>query len=356
MTQNDQDLDQEISFSFAYTPELAVSALQQHYYNHRKNYLPFLFAVASALFGLAISRGDIAITGAGFFLGFFAIYFLEFMILKILYPWIAKRQFAKTPVYSQNMHFTIRQNGLHVKTDKSENTILWTDVIKWERSPNFDMLYTGPQLYYILPSEIVDLDRVYNLYEAACSNNENANPENTLDTINAPVKYQLSAADVIAASQLHLRKPRLQTFIFHMVLSSIPAIITIGSRGFNIGVAAFVGLCVFILLKLIDALFDKIILPQFAARKFKKSPYLHHGFGIEFEPGASEIHIHSFTGKTRMSGNEIIKVKKSQTHYLLYIGPRLYIILPIAQLKKQNFDFSAFDATLEQMNIKIEAL
>ena len=347
MTQNNAT---DIHFHFRYTPKLAVLALQQHYYNHRqKTWLP-LIAMIVGLFSLLRTGGDMSMALFVAILSYSILFFLEFMFLKLYYPWMAKRQFSKTPLYHQDMYFTITADGLHIKTEKSQNTILFQDVIKWVQTPDFSMLYKTPQLYCILPHHVTDIATIYALYQQAQDK-----PKTVTHTLICKTgTYRLTPADIITASQLHIRKDAKYVLRHHCMLAALPAVVTTFTRSFNLAQASMVFITFFVILKAVDYFFAHIVVPQLAKRKFAKSPYLHHDFGIDFDPIKNEIYTYSLTGKTKLTGKEIIKVKKSQTHYLLYLQPRVYIILPIAQLHKQNFDFSRFDATLDHMDIEIE--
>jgi len=82
--------------------------------------------------------------------------FLLFIGFLIYTPRAARRTFEKQPLAHLPQQFSLRSDGLEIRSSRGNSLLQWHDFIRWRTNRHTTLLYLAPRLFILVPSRIAE--------------------------------------------------------------------------------------------------------------------------------------------------------------------------------------------------------
>jgi hypothetical protein len=151
--------------------DITIGTKDMFYFFMRHNYACF-----SGLFGLFISLGALILlivrfkqyeTTAKCLLLLVALLFTVIQPLQLLLK--AANQIKRSPMFSEPIHYTFRQDGLEISQKDQSGVIPWEQVMKAVDTGKYIIIYITRMRAYIFPKEQMEhLDEIKEIIRSGC--------------------------------------------------------------------------------------------------------------------------------------------------------------------------------------------
>jgi YcxB-like protein len=141
----------EITVRYLWTADDLLKGTRFHFrqlYSRAIHYLFWVVVVGMITAGL----NHVSMTGRlqdGLFvlsIGLFPIFYI-----KLLYPWIIRRQFAKRPDVKTKIEWRITSDNLQVRNTQGSSEFIWSALCKVIETPEGFLFYPTEQIFHWLP-------------------------------------------------------------------------------------------------------------------------------------------------------------------------------------------------------------
>jgi hypothetical protein len=85
---------------------------------------------------------------------------LPFLLQRLLVPWQLKRHYQKYPSIQKPVSCAVSTSGIDFKSENSEGCIPWPEIHKWRSGRGLVLVYPAPKLYYAIPMEVAEKERL----------------------------------------------------------------------------------------------------------------------------------------------------------------------------------------------------
>ena len=83
-----------------------------------------------------------------------------FLLPRLLFPWLARRDFRKHPHFAVESDLVVREEGIQLKSALGEGVSTWAAFTKWHEAENIFMLYTGARLFRVIPKRAFEVSQL----------------------------------------------------------------------------------------------------------------------------------------------------------------------------------------------------
>jgi len=90
------------------------------------------------------------------FVAIIIILLASFVFVKILRPKILKNLYEKNTIINDEVIISISNSGLNIQHKFGNQSIAWNGIYKYTYNQDFYLLYTAPNIFYILPTKIMN--------------------------------------------------------------------------------------------------------------------------------------------------------------------------------------------------------
>jgi len=154
-------MNEEIPIRFQWTANELLNGYRWHF-RHRFRPLyryAFWLLIAAFIIGGAYqvllsgsSSGGLPLLAAGLYILFY---------LRLLRPWIIRRQFAKRPDRDSEIEWRISANAIHARGAHSNSEFTWPALAKVVQTPAGFLFYPTAQIFHWLPRHAFSSDMDY---------------------------------------------------------------------------------------------------------------------------------------------------------------------------------------------------
>lgn len=136
-----------MSCSYELTQEEVVRAMQLHGRGTNRTLVAFsLIGIALVLVGVFTDYKAIGFGGSvGGIIGYF-------IVLYLLIPFNAKRQYKQLRALKNEIHMTLSPQGIDFKSESGESKLQWGDIHKWKSANGVYLLYITSNMFHMVPS------------------------------------------------------------------------------------------------------------------------------------------------------------------------------------------------------------
>lgn len=74
--------------------------------------------------------------------------------VKLLFPWLARRQYREYPEIAQLTSIDLLNDGLAFAAPSGQGKLPWTRVQKWRENDGFVLIYVSAKLHHVVPKRL----------------------------------------------------------------------------------------------------------------------------------------------------------------------------------------------------------
>jgi hypothetical protein len=79
-----------------------------------------------------------------------------FLTVYIISPWKAKQQYRNYKLLHQDLSIAFTDTGYIMKAPNGENTVKWSDLLRWRENKEYILIYFAPKLFHLIPKRLSD--------------------------------------------------------------------------------------------------------------------------------------------------------------------------------------------------------
>ena len=99
--------------------------------------------------------GPRSLKGMGFG-GFFGGIIGYFIVLHIITPWNAKRNYKKYKSIQEPLKISLIEEGFAITASNGHCNVKWVNLLKWREDINYILVFFAPKMFYLVPKRIAD--------------------------------------------------------------------------------------------------------------------------------------------------------------------------------------------------------
>jgi len=83
---------------------------------------------------------------------------ISFIFAKVIRCILSNKLYTKNTIISKELTISISNNGLTIKHNVGHSFLTWSGIYKWVNNQDFYLLYTAPNIFYIIPTRVIKDD------------------------------------------------------------------------------------------------------------------------------------------------------------------------------------------------------